>query len=615
MRIRHILSVAILSVGIAVSFFIASDAIKAEAQTPPPQGAGAANIQYPVPELGNCKNEAECRSYCDDSKNAEACFAFAEKHNLMSREEIRAAKKFAKVGRGPGGCTSRDQCDNYCNNSAHINECIAFAEQNGLMSGKELEEAKKVQTAIARGVKPPACGGKSTCDQYCSEPSHMEECITFGQAAGLMSEQEIQDSQKMLAAIKKGAKPPACRGRKECDKYCGDPSHMEECVIFAQAAGFMNEQEAQDSQKMLVALKKGVKPPACRGREECDKYCGEPNHAEECIAFAEAAGFMKPEEAVMARKTGGKGPGGCTSKESCDTFCNDPANQEICFNFGKENGMIPSGDLQRMEEGKKQFSNMLNQAPPEAITCVSNAVGSDNLERFKSGSAMPPRDIGEKIGQCFGQMNQQPGGSGQGQEQRKQFQPGPGATNPGGQIMPQQAGPGGCKTPEECQSFCASNPDVCKNFRPNGESRGEPNGRIEIVPGQSGQGMMPFQPCEGENCKQFAPGGPLRPGEIKNFIEGAAGRIIQGIQPGAPMQGQSLGCAPGTQCGPGPNTPGQAPANQPGMFQGQPGVFIQDQPGNIIPQGTMMPPAEGSAPPPPPAGGSLFESVKSLFGL
>ncbi len=607
MRTKYIISTAILSVGIAVSLFIVSDAIKAEAQT--------STIQYPVAELGNCKSEAECRSYCDDSKNADTCFAFAEKHNLMSQEEIRAAKRFAKVGKGPGGCTSRDECDNYCNNSDHINECISFAEQNGMMSGKELEEAKKVQAAIAKGVKPPACGGKRNCDQYCSDPSHMEECISFGQAAGLMSPEEIQDSQKMLAALKKGAKPPACRGREECDKYCGDAAHMEECMTFAVAAGFMNPEEAQNSQKMLEAMRKGVKPPACRGKEECDKYCGEPSHSDECIAFAEAAGFMKPEEAAMARKTGGKGPGGCTSKESCEAFCNDPANQETCFNFGRDNGMIPQEDLQKMEDGKKQFSNMMNQAPAEALTCISDAVGSDNMEKFKSGSAMPSRDIGDKIGQCFGQMNQRSGGQGQGQEQRGQFQPGPGTTNPSGQMMPQQAGPGGCKTPEECRSFCESNPAACKNFGPGGSGSGF---------SEPGRGMERGRMVEGIEA-----GG--RPGDVPNvnmpsvqemqkFMQLRPGATEGGGQPNFAIPPSTGGTFPYTPEGGGmmqPNSGQSIPQEfqqQMQQFQNQQGQQMQQ----FQPDPFNQPPGGDGAPaplPPPPTGSSLFDAVKSFLGI
>ena len=46
--------------------------------------------------------------------------------------------------------------------------------------------------------------------------------------------------------------------------------------------------------------------------------------------FAEAAGFMRPEEMKMARKTKGKGPGGCKGKDECEAFCQNEENMETC---------------------------------------------------------------------------------------------------------------------------------------------------------------------------------------------------------------------------------------------------------------------------------------------
>ncbi|TSA45210.1 hypothetical protein D4R51_02315 [bacterium] len=768
MKTKRLLSIFILVAGIVVSAFIAANGASAQAPAAPAVNP-MVSIRYPVPELGNCGSETECKTYCDDSAHLGACLSFAQAHNLMSANEIQMAKKFSGTGaKGPGGCTSKDNCETYCNNTDNINECVAFAEQNNLMPKEQLAEAKKVQAAIASGIKPPACGGKQACD-----------------------------------------------------KYCQDTAHVEECMAFAKAAGFMTPEEAKNSDKVIAAIKKGVKPPACRG-SECDKYCAEPAHTEECIAFSEAAGFMTSQEAGIARKTGGKGPGGCVGKEQCDAFCNNTDNQETCFSFGKDNGLIPPDQLQKMEEGKMQFTESLKQAPAQVLTCISGVVGADSLEKFKNGTLLPPRDIGDKVGECFRQgmppggpgeggnippaggssgqnsqqrmkdyfssippevldcltssvgadvvekmktgsvtgrkagdpinqcfqkfgveertpnqnqpgqeqsnqqnqqiqpwadmcknntalacvdgsgnfvssakvgsdgkpvcpenstakcgnyqMNNQQGqgqGQGQGQDQKGQFQPGPGNTNPGGQMMPQQAGPGGCKTPEECQSFCQTNPDVCKNFKPSGGSQqggqNQNNRREMMSGGQPGQ----------------IQGGT--PGEFKDFIEGAAGKIMEGIRPGGPTQGQTPACAPGTQCPQGPNIPGQVPAGQPGTSnQNQPGSFAPGTgPGQIqqfqlmrpgVPEGgtpppgvimqpgttggpatqqvqqqqqqqqqfqsppppggggtppqsgvvgpppaggspTPPPPAGGSPTPPPPAGGSLIQSIQSFFGF
>ena len=43
---------------------------------------------------------------------------------------------------GPGGCR-REACKTYCENPEHMDECLTFAEANGLMSSEELERAKK----------------------------------------------------------------------------------------------------------------------------------------------------------------------------------------------------------------------------------------------------------------------------------------------------------------------------------------------------------------------------------------------------------------------------------------------------------------------------------------
>lgn len=154
-------------------------------------------ISYPVAELGNCTDKVACKVYCDKQTNIDACLAFAEKNNLMSKDEIKKAKNFKKTGMtGPGGCKGKDECKTYCSNSDHMDECVTFAEKNGLMSDEQLDEAKKVRGAISRGIKPPACGGKETCDAYCSSSEHIEECVKFGEAAGMISKEDAEKIRK-----------------------------------------------------------------------------------------------------------------------------------------------------------------------------------------------------------------------------------------------------------------------------------------------------------------------------------------------------------------------------------------------------------------------------------
>lgn len=422
MKLNKIITIFFLT-GIGVSSFIIVKAL-----------ADISDIQYPISQLGNCKNETECRSYCDKPENTTACLNFAEQNNLIPKEEIEMAKKFATAGnKGPGGCTGKDSCETYCNDISHIEECISFAEQNDLISPEELREAQKVRDAIKRGVKPPACGNKKSCDSYCENPSHMEECITFASEAGMMDGKEKEDAQRMLQALKRGVKPPPCQGKEACDKYCQQPDNMEVCMNFAIEAGFMGDKEKEDAQKMLSAFKKGIRPPNCRGKEECDSYCQSDEHFEECTNFAEAAGFMNTKDAEMARKTKGKGPGGCKGKEECEVFCNNKDNQETCFKFAEDNGMIPEEELKKMKEGM-------------------------NRMRGQEQRGIPPQEKQE-----------------------------------GGEF---RRGPGGCSTPEECQSYCSQNPETCKNYQgPENEQRPmNPPREFEGRPPLPGPDQNQFQP-------------------------------------------------------------------------------------------------------------------------
>ena len=514
---------AILISGMAVSGVLLGNAL---AQT-------ASDIQYPVKELANCQDEAACRVYCDKPQNLKVCLNFAEKNNLMPPEELQQAKNFLNSGgEGPGGCVGKDSCEEYCNDISHIDECISFAEENNLIPPEELEEAKKVQAAIKRGVKPPPCGSKKQCDIYCSESGHMEECIAFGIEAGFIQGEELEDVQKMLAALKRGIKPPPCKGKQACDEYCSAPDNMEICMNFAMEAGFMAEEEKADAQKILEVLKKGIKPPNCRGKEECDVYCAEESHFEECMKFAEAAGFMSPEDAEMARKTGGKGPGGCKGKDECEAFCGNPDNQETCFNFAKEHGLIPEEDLLKMEEGKQKMQEVFRNAPPEALECLKSTVGTEIFDKIQAGTLMPGPQIGDQVRQCFEQYRPNGPGPENGAPGNGGFMPPNGGTPDN--MAPGITGPGGCASPEECQKYCESNPEACGDSRP----------PVQPMPRPGGAPMPDYNPapCQGENCppspqdsRQYQPPQqPIQPGmqvPPEGFVQPPQGLPADGTFP------------------------------------------------------------------------------------
>ena len=355
------------------------------------------DIKYPIPELGNCKDKESCKSSCEKKENITACVSFAEKRGLISKEDAAQAKRFAAMGDGPGGCKDKNSCESYCNDISRINECVGFAEKNNLISGEELQQAKKVQAALAKGAQlPGGCKNKGECDKFCNSSDHMEECISFAEAAGFIPPAELEDAKKVLVAIKNGAKAPPCRGKKECDTYCAIDSNFKECINFAEAAGFVSKEDAE------MARKTGGKGPGnCKGKEECDKFCQVEGNFSSCVDFAVDKGLMSKEDAEMARKTGGKGPGGCKSKDECDSFCKDPANQEGCFGFAKEHGLIPPEQLKQAEEGMSKAREAMAGAPPEVLDCIRSKIGSAAVDKIQAGGMAGGPEMGQVMQNCF----------------------------------------------------------------------------------------------------------------------------------------------------------------------------------------------------------------------
>ncbi len=373
--------------------------------------ASVEGISYPVAELGNCANETECKSFCDKPENSDLCMGFAEKNNLTSGDSKRA-KRLTGLDGKPGNCGTAAECEAYCNDVSHLDECLAFAEKNNFMPPEDLEEAKKLQAALANGAKLPGnCNTKEACDSYCNDPNNIEECITFGEAAGLIPADELEDARKVMQAIKKGVKPPPCGGKTGCDAYCSKPENIEPCITFAEAAGMIPANELEDAKKMIQAIKKGATPPNCRGKAECDAYCADLSHMEECVTFAAAAGFMTEEEAARVKKMGGIGPGGCRSKEACENFCNNPDNRETCFNFQVERGMLSQEELQRMEDDKRKMQETLTNSPPEVEACLANTLGQEMVDKMKAGTAMGSERTGNAMRECsdayWSQKNEQ----------------------------------------------------------------------------------------------------------------------------------------------------------------------------------------------------------------
>lgn len=66
---------------------------------------GIENIQFPIAELGNCKDLPACIAFCENSANENVCSTFAQKLGLTLEKLLEEAKKLAaSVSATPGAC-------------------------------------------------------------------------------------------------------------------------------------------------------------------------------------------------------------------------------------------------------------------------------------------------------------------------------------------------------------------------------------------------------------------------------------------------------------------------------------------------------------------------------
>ena len=343
----------------ALTAFLVAYALSASAKDAGASAVAPGGIVFPVPELGNCADKEACRAYCNDPANIPACVEFAEAHGLMNDDEANRARKFARsvgAGQSPGGCAAPEACKAYCEDVTHLEACVKFADEHGAKLPQNDPGRKLLVYLRSGGTMPGGCTSRDSCETYCKDLSHADECITFAEKAGLTI----------------GGGPGGEDGKKP-----------------------------EDVRRFVQYMKRGETPGACQSKDACEAYCHDQSHFEECAAFAERVGLVKPDEIQKFRELGGKGPGGCTSRESCEAYCREETHREECFRFAEEHGLLPKEELEHAKEGLVRMRAGLENAPPEIAACIKTTLGSDVVERIMRGEFTPGPEIGERLRTCF----------------------------------------------------------------------------------------------------------------------------------------------------------------------------------------------------------------------
>ncbi len=158
---------------------------------------------------GGCKTFDECGAFCSQPQHSTACLDFARKHGLMSDQDIQKAEQLVNRP-GPGGCIGQ-QCQTYCSDVNHQEACLKFALDNHFVSQTEADNIRNSQK-LQRGLRtfggPGGCANEEQCRTYCSQASHVEECLSFGQKTGVFNQQEVQQHKQEFQNQLEQSPPP-----------------------------------------------------------------------------------------------------------------------------------------------------------------------------------------------------------------------------------------------------------------------------------------------------------------------------------------------------------------------------------------------------------------------
>ncbi|MBI2577754.1 MAG: hypothetical protein HYV77_02825, partial [Candidatus Wildermuthbacteria bacterium] len=260
---------------------------------------------------GGCRQKEECEAYCEDEANTEECFNFAVAAGFIAPEEVEDAKKvlpLMKAGKMPGGCKSKESCEAYCTKDENVEECVTFFTEAGFMTA---EDAKVFRKTGGKG--PGDCKSKEECENFCNNPDNQQVCFDFAKEHGLISEEELKKMEEGMEGLKKGLEE--------------SPAEIKECL------------EAKIGTEILEKIVAGTLMPGQEIGDQVRSCFDEfPNQQRQ---DGDGRGGFEPAN-DRAREI--RGPGGCSSPEECQTYCSDPSHNEECGTFKRPDG---AGDENR----------------------------------------------------------------------------------------------------------------------------------------------------------------------------------------------------------------------------------------------------------------------------
>lgn len=275
--------------------------------------------RYPVKELDSCRDQKECRLYCQIPVNQPACWSYGkyvQGNVLGDATTSNITFPIAELG----NCNSATACFAYCTKEENQSSCKEYGEKNGL--SKKSENSTILTSKIMEIAKEElGCSDQNACKTFCAIKENNNACQSFAQKylSQLQPTLAAKRASRVTSEVMEKAKEAfGCSTVMECKNYCENPLNQKTCMEFAKKHKLTKEEAGVSPTPIPASV-------IARAKEEL----------------------------------------GCTSKDSCSSFCENEENKEKCFAFSKNlketvtagNALNPAG-LPQMMERQQVFEKM-----------------------------------------------------------------------------------------------------------------------------------------------------------------------------------------------------------------------------------------------------------------
>ncbi|MDP3733399.1 MAG: hypothetical protein Q8Q91_02545, partial [Candidatus Daviesbacteria bacterium] len=124
----------ILLISLVISLVMAGSAYAQSATDSTQEAARKYGVSFPVADLGACGSFSDCRNFCEDPVNGEACINYGKLKGFYKDDTLVTDQgRVLEEARRRIGCDSYEACLNFCEVQANFGTCNSFARSQGIV--------------------------------------------------------------------------------------------------------------------------------------------------------------------------------------------------------------------------------------------------------------------------------------------------------------------------------------------------------------------------------------------------------------------------------------------------------------------------------------------------